>query len=87
MDNSTLQKQMKVNRKEASPDFMPFTLEIEIENKEEAQAFYAIFNLGKNRDLLSCPEAEKIKQLIGKEFYVGSGGIISNGVNYTKFYN
>jgi len=64
-----------------------FYLAIKMENNEEAQALYAIFNYAPNADLLPCGAAEKIKNAIGEDFYITRGDEeIANGTTYDKFY-
>lgn len=44
---------MKINRKEITSEFKPFSLEIAIETEDEARALYALFNSNKIIDKIS----------------------------------
>jgi hypothetical protein len=80
---------MKVEKIEQKPkeEFVPFNLKITIETKEDAQALYAIFNHGHNRQLFDIAVSENIKNIIGFDHFVGNDDdIISRGVCYKRYY-
>lgn len=78
---------MKVE-KQPTPEknFEPFILKISVENKEEAQALYSIFNYSRNSRLLPV-QSKMITDAIGLNFYVNNAyQEISNGISYEDFY-
>ena len=77
---------MKV-KKTKIDTFAPFSITLDIETKEEAQALYAIFNNCKNTQLFEYGIDEAIKKAIGDKFYIDNGnGIISNRITYNQYY-
>lgn len=75
---------MNATRTNTKPNvFTPFVLHLEVTTVEEAQALYAIFNIGGNTRLLN--RAHEIKDVVGREFYV-TKGVIAKGVTYDEFY-
>lgn len=77
---------MKISRT-GSDKFKPFTLNIRVETKEEAQALYAIFDLRGNTRLFDTTTTRAIRSSIGEENYVcKSDSVISRGIRYCEFY-
>lgn len=73
---------------ERADNFEPFVLELTVETREEAQALYAIFNLGKNSRLLGREKSGRITDEVSKEYYVSdSYKVISNSITYENYYH
>lgn len=65
--------------------FEPINFNITIENREEAQAFFALFNYTPNTMLIGEGNAAKLRSIIGDR-NVGFSDIIANGITYKKYY-
>ena len=79
---------MKASKQDAwpppRPEFVPFDLILRVETREEAQALFAIFNYGPNRDLLPRLNRDTIKHLLN-DYYV-TAGVIANKITYGVYY-
>ena len=78
---------MKIKFLKNNPEFTPVQMVVNIETLEDARAWYAIFNNGRNIRLLGeTVSADKLEEAIGECCYVGHGDVIANGVTYSEFY-
>lgn len=78
---------MKVERqvrKQPEPPFESFDLVITVESEEEARGLYAIFNRTYNTVVLPREMPQKIRDVIGAEYYTLSQ--ITEEVSYKDYY-